>query len=306
MSERGAVRLIYGLLTNTFWADLAKQPQPHDVRLVFPYGEKPARELWSNSTFLSQVSPYYRAMFASGAIETIPRRSKRRRLASPAPASANVDDSSNDAPDWCDSDDETDELTREAEAEVENSSSANEDLEMEYCEVPTRQTAYSTFRAVLLYMQTGYIDFAPLASSTAPRNSFATTTRKEALARDKAKSLRLPYAVSPKSVYRLAHLLQLPALQELALENLASALSVSGAASELFSPVSIAYEEVRKVVRAFVLKHLEAVCATDAWKEYKDRAARGEIEGGAMVLAELFDGMVAAKHAGTNKETTPQ
>lgn len=245
-------------------------------------------------------------MFASGAIETIPRRSKRRRLASPAPASANVDDSSNDAPDWCDSDDETDELTREAEAEVENSSSANEDLEMEYCEVQTRQTAYSTFRAVLLYMQTGYIDFAPLSSSTAPRNSFATTTRKDALARDKVKSPRLPYAVSPKSVYRLAHLLQLPALQELALENLASALSVSGAASELFSPVSIAYEEVRKVVRAFVLKHLEAVCATDAWKEYKDRAARGEIEGGAMVLAELFDAMVAAKHAETNKETTAQ
>ncbi|GAA5856756.1 hypothetical protein JCM8547_008825 [Rhodosporidiobolus lusitaniae] len=57
-------------------------------------------------------------------------------------------------------------------------------------------------------------------------------------------------AVSPKSVYRLAHLLELPQLASLALADFQVQLTVHNAASELFSETSGCYDELRDIALA--------------------------------------------------------
>ncbi|GAA5854996.1 hypothetical protein JCM8547_002339 [Rhodosporidiobolus lusitaniae] len=143
-------------------------------------------------------------------------------------------------------------------------------------------------RSVLIFLTTGYIDFAPLRSASLPLNPKATSTRADALTFRSSKSPSLPFAVSPKSVYRLAHFLGLSDLQSLVLAQIKSSLQVETVAFELFSPTSLAYEEVQKVVFELVVSNLKEVEATESYKSVAEAVERRERPEGAPMLIKLL------------------
>ena len=142
--------------------------------------------------------------------------------------------------------------------------------------------------AVLVYLMTGHIDFAPLNSLLETRSHDGTSSRRTFLDRYISIHPTLPPPVSPKSVYRLAHLLQREELQQLALDALTTSLTPKGAAHELFSPVSIAYADVRNTVIDYVIKNWEEVQASESWNEISEKAMAGEIEGAAQISFALL------------------
>ena len=77
------------------------------------------------------------------------------------------------------------------------------------------EPSFHTFRAFLYYLATNQIAFAPITSS------FAGVSAPPPDDESNAASV-VPLPVSPKSIYRLAHKLELPALQKLALTSFVS------------------------------------------------------------------------------------
>ncbi|GAA5915533.1 hypothetical protein JCM6882_005928 [Rhodosporidiobolus microsporus] len=240
---------------------LATSPYPHNVRLVFPRSTGNLY-LYANRDLLSSSSSYFKVLFASDFAEASPARpAKRVRVAD------------GETPDYEDSDDESDEVYA---GKLETPTSADkDDFAAAFHEITVTETAYSTYRAVLLYLQSGYIDFAPLRSASLPLNPKATTTRSEAVAAAAGEDDTLPLPPSPKSVYRLAHFLGLEDLQTLALERIKASLEIETAALELLTPLSLAYDEVQKVLIDYATKNIVAVEQTEAYK-----AMMAEIEGG--------------------------
>ncbi|KAL7342695.1 hypothetical protein BJY59DRAFT_633313, partial [Rhodotorula toruloides] len=249
---------------------------PHDVRLFFP---KLEIELWSESSILSRSSSYFKTLFASGFDENKMICSGVHSSISSA-ASPHVD-----AHAFEDSDSETDELFIKKHPIRQQSGG----VRLAHKQVNITSTAFTTYRAVLAYLRTGYIAFAPL-SSTFPfeRSAFAPSRISEVTAAVSSNP-SLPYPASPKSTFRLAHLLELDDLQKLCLANLAKQLTVDCAAVELFSETSVCYDDWRKVVLDFVADNCDAVTASSAWAEVTDKVKRDEIRGSGPIMLELFE-----------------
>ncbi|GAA5888898.1 hypothetical protein JCM6882_002894 [Rhodosporidiobolus microsporus] len=253
-------------------AGLHLQQLPHDVRLFFPLAHDDGAELWAKADFLACSSPYLKDLLASDFAESKPRRSKRVRTGGGAEAEiseAEVAAVTGDEKDYVDSDDETDDfLFSERPPKLEQSSEADE---VSYRQITITQTAFSTYHAVIVYLQTGFIHFAPLTSSFPSPDCLSPDdpSRTDFLSQSFTDKPALPLPVSPKSAYRLAHLLQLDDLQKRSLDTFRSCLSVSNAADELFSDVSVAYDEVREIVVEFVQEHWNEVRQTEGWKERK-------------------------------------
>lgn len=179
-------------------------------------------------------------------------------------------------------DDETDTLLVASSSPPKLDASSDAD-DLSYRQIRITKTAYSTFLAVILFLQTGHIRFAPLSSSlSTPRNDYLNPLLE--------KSPALPLPVSPKSVYRLADLLDLkatesgvspylPNLNSLALAAFRSSLTVEGAAHELFDEASVLYKDLRRAVLDFVKEKATEVTATTGWIEMMGRVERDEVPG---------------------------
>lgn len=261
-----------------------------DVRLLFKRADDLELELWTTADFLGKASDYYKSLFASGGTETVLIKSSNRQRG-PIGTSAQQPlaraTGSDVSVDWQDSDDETDAFLIERDW-MSCATSKHKTAAIDYQQIEVRETAYSTMCAVLLYLQTGHIKFAPMRSSHALPQDELITKRKASLAQSLKKQPTLPPPVSPKSVFRLAHLLERNELQKLALDWFASSLTINGAAAELFSPASLAYGKLRKVVVDFVVKNWKEVKATEAWEAVRAEIASGQLEGGAQILLDLF------------------
>ena len=261
-----------------------------DVRLLFKRADDLDLELWTTADFLGKASGYYKALFASGSTETVTRsRSKRQRGPSVTSEQTPLVGAAGSDPkaDWEDSDNETDAFL--VERDWMNCTTTKQDTaDFDYQQVEVRETAYSTMCAVLLYLQTGHIKLAPIHSSHALPPDELVTKRKALLTASLTKRPTLPPPVSPKSVYRLAHLLERDELQKLALNSLASSLRITGAAAELFSPASLAYDNLRKVVVDFVVKNWKEVKVTESWRAARARVTSEPTEGGAQILFDLL------------------
>ncbi|KWU41835.1 hypothetical protein RHOSPDRAFT_36603 [Rhodotorula sp. JG-1b] len=225
-----------------------------DVRLLFKRADDVELELWTTADFLGKASDYYKALFASGAAETVMRRTSKRQ--------------------------ETDAFLVEHDW-MSCMTTKQDAADLDYQQIEVRETAYSTMCAVLLYLQTGHIKFAPIRSSHALPPDELATQRLVSLATSVGEHPTLPPPVSPKSVYRLAHLIERDELQKMAPDSLASSLTISGAAAELFSPVSVAYEKSRKIVFDFVVKNWKEVKATEAWRTVRAKVTSAPTEGAA-------------------------
>ncbi|KAH9925561.1 uncharacterized protein B0H18DRAFT_1008984 [Fomitopsis serialis] len=173
-------------------------------------------------------------------------------------------------------------------------------------QVIIRDAAYATYRAVLYYIYTDTIAFAPLSStflasaattpnavalvpatpmseSQAPAfsqrpnhqqaensTSIGSTTprsRREWIAQwERNNDTGRPRPCSAKAVYRLADKLDLQELKQRAFQHIVKSLTVGNVAYEVFSTFSAAFEDVRKVQVRFFLDHWNEIRESDAMR----------------------------------------
>ncbi|BGP29534.1 hypothetical protein JCM10296v2_001273 [Rhodotorula toruloides] len=223
-----------------------------DVALVFPTSQ---RVLWATANVLTQASPYLKKLLESSFSEGSPQTSLDA-------AFEKTDDLVGS--EFDDSDDEND--TREVAA----APASNREPKAPFKLVRIAQTSYTTYAAVLVWI------FSP-SHRLCPASLDESHIAKDA---------NLPAPASPKSVYRLAHLLGLDALAALALENLKSQLTPKNASYELYSDVACCYPAVRDIVLAYVVEHWNEVGKSKAAADMQDKAEQGELPvGTAMMLA---------------------
>lgn len=232
-----------------------------DVRLYFPNTNL---ELWTTQALLVNSSPHFATLFASGFAETVAARPKRRRIDAASPtATAEMDDEIL----LNDSDDEADGIY------LKGKSATVDAGDTEYREIKITSAAYSTYKAVLTYLCTSHITFAPLLRSCRPDDE---ASRLELLERFHSSHSSHPIPVSPKSVYRLAHYLELPHLQALAFQAFKSQLTSEFLAHELVSSTVERYEELKEVVLAAAATEWEQVRQGAAMEEVTEAMAEDE------------------------------
>lgn len=228
----------------------------NDVKFIFAPTQL---VLWANSESLSDVSPYFKTLFDSGFAESSLATQDNRSTEA---------DSREAKRDFDDSDDETDDCIVERRGRVD--SAVNHNLPSRLVNVDS--AAFTTYHAVLCWINTGYIVFAPL------RSSFRLQPEPSVPRQAELDRLRVhpshPLPASPKSVYRLAHYLELAGLMEIALAELKWQLTKDILAYEVFGDVALAYEDIRE---------MELKLAVEDWEYIKESAAMEHV--GKMVEA---------------------
>ncbi|GAA6027465.1 hypothetical protein JCM8097_007876 [Rhodosporidiobolus ruineniae] len=205
-----------------------------DVCLAFPPS---SRTLWANSQVLAEVSPWWKTTLeTSGFLEGTSARSYK-------PLESSIDDSDGE-----DEDDDCMAVSRLASPPPSPPLSPQVGPTSPSSRIRTipitSDTAYHTYRALLAYLYTNQVPFAPLMSFflPAPSSSLSPSAARTAAKERHSVSLApyaqlhpsLPRPVSPKSLYRLAHFLEMPSLAQLALDGLKDALTVENVVYELF------------------------------------------------------------------------
>ncbi|BGP49069.1 hypothetical protein JCM10450v2_004948 [Rhodotorula kratochvilovae] len=257
-----------------FMHDFSKPSRP--VRLFFPHAGASGAELWSDRDFLSAKSPYFAMLFDSQLIESnrITHKDRRARQSSAKAESTATSE-------FDDSDEETDEiLFKKAPPEL-----ATHDDDYTFNQITILEAAYSTYRAVLVYLDTNRIAFAPLSSTFSPTDSHESWTRETYIESNLHRDGGVP--VSPKAVYRLADLLMLEDLKRQSLAALSRDLDPDCAAVELFADVSACYDEWRKVIVEYVVAQFEAVSKTAHWTEMMGSIRSGERRDVAWIVLEV-------------------
>ncbi|GAA5830852.1 hypothetical protein JCM5353_000590 [Sporobolomyces roseus] len=244
------------------------------------------RQLWANETVLRKASPYFENLFSSGFAED---------SASSTKVSS---ESSSDLPPYTfeDSDDEMDPVFQK----TNSPESATPSSLPPFKTITITDATYSTYYSVLCWIGTGHIVFAPLhstssASDSAGEKEVVKESKSKKKARRREATLNaleqvngpLPPPSSPKSVYRLAHFLELPELVNLALQNFKSQLKADNATYELFSDVASSYPEIRDVALGYVVENWKNVIKSKSYEVIRSKADKGEGDVGiAMLLGE--------------------
>ncbi|GAA5993317.1 hypothetical protein JCM11641_001455 [Rhodosporidiobolus odoratus] len=257
----------------------------NDLRLFFPKVGENGAELWMSANLASNNSPYLKDLLASDFIEALPRSRKRPRKAR-SPSVQIVEDQKPNLMESDDSDDEIDSFLFLNHPP--STPSPSETDEVLYQALIVNYAAFSTYRAALVFLETGYIAFAPLSSSF-PSFPNCAEDREAYLATRYVENPFLPLPVSPKSTYRLAHLLQLEELQKKSLEAFTKSLTVGGAPYELFSETSVAYDKIRRTVLQYCKKNWAVIKVSNGWKEMMDKHKRNEMPQCGAVFAELLE-----------------
>lgn len=165
--------------------------------------------------------------------------------------------------------------------------------------ITPRETAYSTYFAALLYFTTRHIDFAPLKSSFCAGEESGSPhggkTRLASLRKAQKQAPEMPLPASPKSIYRLAHLLDCPDLQHRALQNFKEQLTADNAGAELFSDVAGAYPAIRDAALAFISQNWAQVSQSSQWQQTKEAALHGDLRPEAAHTALLLAEAMAVK-----------
>ncbi|KAH9002814.1 hypothetical protein EDB86DRAFT_2898257 [Lactarius hatsudake] len=160
--------------------------------------------------------------------------------------------------------------------------------------VVVKDVAYATYRAVLYYLYTDRIRFAPLSSSflsscspgatceQIPNDSQASlgpvtrtgladvnagaSSRREWIQEWERGNPGHPVPCSAKAVYKLADKLGLAELKSRAFEHITKSLTVENVPYEVFSTFSATFEVVRKVEVKYFLDHWAEIRSSDAMR----------------------------------------
>lgn len=263
-------------LTHASNLALLTSRHPNDVRLVFP---REGRELWTSSTLLTTSSPYFRTLFSNDSFS----EAATSRVVEPI----GVDKSQLT---FEDSDDDESPL-----APIPFPQTPTNDVEnrVESCDtlfqsVRILDATHKTYEAVLSWLATGLIVFAPPTSKyndpTLPlRQSARRAELQQSASEDPSSSPR----VSAKSIYRLAHYLELVELEQLALAEIKGTLLSSTVAYELFSDMAPAYETFRTIVVDFAVANWDEVKTSIAMLQMQAYIESGKITNASAVLISL-------------------
>lgn len=129
-------------------------------------------------------------------------------------------------------------------------------------EVVVTDASYTTFRALLYYLYTDSITFAPLSSTyiVAKENAQATNSpfpysnRRSYLQANSVSTGLLPRSCSSKAIYRLGDKLGLSELKERACEHIMRNLTASNIVFEAFGSFTLRFEEIKRPQIAFLLE----------------------------------------------------
>jgi hypothetical protein len=158
--------------------------------------------------------------------------------------------------------------------------------------------AYTTYYAILYYIYTDNIVFAPLSSSFALRNSSPPlsplpadvglkrgaiqetfSSRKEWIKDWIRNNPGRPAPCSAKAAYRIADKLDLRELKERAAQHIFKSLTVDNIAYEVFSPFAAAFEEIRKVQINFFLTNWGDIRASESMRNVWQQLRSGRHAG---------------------------
>ena len=252
------------MIADVFPSDCITTSTPNNVKFFFPHN----RSLFGNVDSLSKASPYYKTLFDSGFAEGSPSTPEQGAAKSNRPTVERGFEESDD-------DDDEDIMSEStpipstasdtpAAATVPSADSLDK-ADSSFRLVNIDAAVYTTYHAVLCYLQTGHITFAPLHSSF--RLQPDSTTLRNAKIAELHSNPSHPRPASPKSVYRLAHFLELPELADLALANINSQLTKENIAFEVFGDVASIYDEVGKLEMKFAIENEEFMNSSPAMEE---------------------------------------
>ncbi|GAA5985161.1 hypothetical protein JCM10908_002550 [Rhodotorula pacifica] len=254
----------------------AYQQDPQDVCFDFPGINA---KLWASYKLLTEQSPYYHSLLGGEFSEATVQTGSSATMQEDEPQDYQA------IRIYEDSDDETDEHFQGQLAVLTQPKSSTI---LPHKKVIVADTACTTYLATLVWMGSRYVRFAPLRSSVDGSSGGTSESRLQQIITDTQANSRLPISASPKSIYRLAHLLELTDLQEAALDNLVSQLTPQNAATELFSDVASAYPALRDCILDFVVGKWAGLRASDAWTKIKELANAHELPAGAAYTALLL------------------
>ncbi|KDQ06908.1 hypothetical protein BOTBODRAFT_60362 [Botryobasidium botryosum FD-172 SS1] len=262
------------------------QPGHHDVSFHFPGG----RQLWADRAILRQKSPYYDTMFSSGLQESShgeagTPESPYHPLPGLEPDS-DVDAASGDELDpseagpASDSDQAAGSM-QPGQADSAGSrpdqsapplkkrkrSSSPTKVDSDICHIFVRDATYKTFRALLYYIYSDYIVFAPLSSLFEDQ-----VDREKVIQTYVTPNPAYPVPVSCKSIYALAHKYELRALESAALEQFQYCLNSANVMVELLGPFCRIYRTPKELALKFVADHWKEVKGCDEWAIASEKA----------------------------------
>ncbi|KAG6813582.1 hypothetical protein H0H92_009626 [Tricholoma furcatifolium] len=171
--------------------------------------------------------------------------------------------------------------------------------------VVVKDVAYNTYMALLYYLYTDIIVFAPFSSSfllnspppvdtstdkaqsstpseeisqkTGQEETF--TTRKQWIQAWKENHPDQPAPCSAKAMYRLADRIDLPELKARASQHIVKSLTVENIAYEVFSPFASAFDDIRKIQVDFFLAHWKDIRVSDSMRNVWQQIRNGRHPG---------------------------
>ncbi len=205
----------------------------------------------------------------------------------PHPAVAAASDAPVPALDWSDSDDDGDDATP-----------TPPDRQQRVHTVTVTDHSFKSYQAVWMWILTRRIRFAvpdrpaaPAAGGAQAQGRAGTVAPVRTRAPRAGSSPASPPGVSAKSVYRLAHLLDLSELRDQALAAFEASLTVDNAARQLFGSTADLYDDVRAAAVRSAVGHWREVQASPGMREVRARVEARELDHGgviSMALAEAF------------------
>ncbi|KAH9837754.1 uncharacterized protein C8Q71DRAFT_559595 [Rhodofomes roseus] len=158
---------------------------------------------------------------------------------------------------------------------------ANEVVSIAPTTIAITGAALPTWEAFLFYIYTGVVAFGPLKSR-------GEATRTEFIADYRVHNPHRPAPCSCKSMYRIACILDLPGLKELALKELSSQLSKENIVTEIFTGFTAKHEEVMDLELRILKEHWAELKGTEQVSEVLKNVVRGKLPHAAAVMAELL------------------
>jgi len=154
--------------------------------------------------------------------------------------------------------------------------------------------ASRTWEALLYYLYTGIIEFAPLKTQrVAPRPGALASQNIGSVA--VVEETNRPPPASCRSIYRLAHKLSLDGLRKLALHHLESQLTPDTVLTEVFSPFTAQYPEIKQLTLRSVVRYWDTLAASPAFRSKMVEVTSGRVPHAADVISEIMVRVSAAR-----------
>ncbi|KDQ07422.1 hypothetical protein BOTBODRAFT_60007 [Botryobasidium botryosum FD-172 SS1] len=240
-------------------------PENHDVAFHFPRGKR----LYADRNVLQRESPYFRTMFRSGFQESGEHEpaAPSRKCVIPFEDSDEDSDAEDDGVKGC----SPGELPEAAPSIP--SPTGGVDLppvhERSMSKIYVSDASYRTMRAVLYYIYSDHIAFAPLRSlPLLPSGNTRETVIQAYLKTNPV----YPTPVSSKSVYALAHKYEISALQVVALHHYKLQITKSNVFTELFSAFCRLYEQPKTLAIEFAINNWGTLKDTSEWRKVVEEA----------------------------------